>query len=57
MGMSVGRSPHVEQHTPDMKKSDPTAEEMQDAQRRIGGSLGPDGPSHKPSGMDMALKM
>ncbi|KIW42562.1 phosphatidylserine decarboxylase [Exophiala oligosperma] len=43
VGMSIGHSPHVESHTPDMKKDESkiTAEERADAKRRIEGSLAP----------------
>ena len=39
--MSIGHSPHVESYKPDMKKDerDITAEDRQDAKRRIEGSL------------------
>jgi phosphatidylserine decarboxylase len=42
--MSIGHSPHVEPHKPDMKKdaSEVTMAEKQEAKRRIEGSLAPD---------------
>lgn len=42
--MSLGHSPHVESHKPDMKKDegDITLEDRQEAKRRIEGSLAPD---------------
>jgi phosphatidylserine decarboxylase len=41
--MSIGHSPHVESYKPDMKKdeSNITAEDREDAKRRIEGSLAP----------------
>lgn len=41
--MSVGHSPDIPQHEPDMPKKaeNVTAEEMQEAKRRIEGSLAP----------------
>ena len=41
--MSVGHSPDIPQHEPDMPKKaeNVTVEEMQDAKRRIEGSLAP----------------
>lgn len=41
--MSIGRSPNRPAHVPDMRKSNPTLEEKQDAKRRIEGSLAPAG--------------
>ncbi|CAI6340956.1 unnamed protein product [Periconia digitata] len=41
VGMSIGHSPNRAAHEPDMKKSNPTMEEKQDAKRRIEGSLAP----------------
>ncbi len=65
--MSIGHSPNTEPHKPDMKKdeSNITAEDRQDAQRRIEGSINPDaggrdyysglaGPSDGVSSMDAA---
>ncbi|KAF2126620.1 hypothetical protein P153DRAFT_297766 [Dothidotthia symphoricarpi CBS 119687] len=43
VGMSIGHSPNRAPHAPDMRKSDPTMEEKQDAKRRIEGSLAPEG--------------
>lgn len=43
VGMSVGHSPDRPPHTLDMRKSNPTMEEIQDAKRRIEGSLAPQG--------------
>ncbi|KAJ5360943.1 Phosphatidylserine decarboxylase-related protein [Penicillium concentricum] len=45
VGMSVGHSPDIPQYEPDMPKKaeNITAEEMQDAKRRIEGSLAPPG--------------
>jgi phosphatidylserine decarboxylase len=42
--MSIGHSPHVEPHRPDMKKeqSEVTDLERAEAKRRIEGSLAPD---------------
>jgi hypothetical protein len=42
--MSIGHSPNVEPHRPDMKKDEAniTERERQDARRRIEGSLAPD---------------
>jgi len=44
--MSVGHSPDIPQHEPDMPKKaeNVTAEEMQEAKRRIEGSLAPQPP-------------
>lgn len=44
VGMSVGHSPHVESHKPDMKKDESaiTQEDRQEARRRIEGSIAPD---------------
>ncbi|EXJ96044.1 phosphatidylserine decarboxylase [Capronia coronata CBS 617.96] len=44
VGMSVGHSPHVEAHKPDMKKhdSDITHADRQEARRRIEGSIAPE---------------
>jgi phosphatidylserine decarboxylase len=44
VGMSLGHSPHVEPHKPDMKKaqSEVTDREREEAKRRIEGSLAPD---------------
>ncbi|KAJ4514686.1 phosphatidylserine decarboxylase [Exophiala dermatitidis] len=44
VGMSVGHSPHVEPHKPDMKKDESsiTQEERQEARRRIEGSIAPE---------------
>lgn len=41
--MSVGHSPDIPQHEPDMPKKaeNVTAEEMQEAKRRIEGSMAP----------------
>jgi phosphatidylserine decarboxylase len=39
--MSVGHSTDAAGHTDDMKKTNPTNEEKQDAKRRIEGSLAP----------------
>ena len=43
--MSIGHSPDVEPHKPDMKKdeSDITMEDKREAKRRIEGSLAPEG--------------
>jgi len=43
VGMSVGHSPHVAPHEPDMRKEGykPSREEKEDAKRRIEGSLAP----------------
>jgi len=35
--MSIGHSPHQPPHLPDMEKKNPTAEEKQEARRRIEG--------------------
>ncbi|KAF2746128.1 hypothetical protein M011DRAFT_426068 [Sporormia fimetaria CBS 119925] len=43
VGMSIGHHPSRPPHVPDMQKSNPTTEEMQDAKRRIEGSLAPAG--------------
>jgi len=43
VGMSIGHSPDRAPHVPDMRKSNPTHEEKQDAKRRIEGSLAPEG--------------
>ncbi|KAF2632974.1 hypothetical protein BU25DRAFT_406248 [Macroventuria anomochaeta] len=43
VGMSIGHSPERPPHIPDMRKSNPTQEEKQDAKRRIEGSLAPEG--------------
>ena len=43
VGMSIGHSPNIAPHTPDMRKDNPTHEEKQDAKRRIEGSLAPEG--------------
>lgn len=42
--MSIGHSPHVGPHKPDMKKDegDITLQDRQEAKRRIEGSLAPD---------------
>ncbi|KAF2398677.1 hypothetical protein EJ06DRAFT_557888 [Trichodelitschia bisporula] len=48
VGMSVGHSLNHPAHTEDMQKSNPTQEEKQDAQRRIGGSLAPQIPGAAP---------
>lgn len=42
--MSIGHSPDVEPHRPDMKKDEAniTNEDRQEAKRRIEGSLAPD---------------
>lgn len=42
--MSIGHSPHVESHKPDMKKdqSQVTDREREEAKRRIEGSLAPE---------------
>ncbi len=47
VGMSIGHSPHVESYKPDMKKdeSNITAEDREDAKRRIEGSLAPNNES------------
>ncbi|KAF9251782.1 hypothetical protein LCP9604111_1778 [Penicillium roqueforti] len=47
VGMSVGHSPDIPQYEPDMPKQSEnvTAEEMQEAKRRIEGSLAPSKPS------------
>lgn len=50
VGMSVGHSPDQGPHTPDMKKDNPTEGEMQEAKRKIEGSLAPS------RGMDPTLK-
>lgn len=42
VGMSIGHSLHVEPHLPDMRKHKPTAEEEQEAKRKIEGSQMPD---------------
>jgi phosphatidylserine decarboxylase len=39
VGMSVGHSPNEPQWTPDMRKSDVTEAEKQDAKRRIQGNV------------------
>lgn len=41
VGMSIGHSPNQEQYRPDQQKANPTAEEKQEAKRRIEGSLAP----------------
>ncbi|KZF19644.1 hypothetical protein L228DRAFT_250698 [Xylona heveae TC161] len=41
VGMSIGHSPEQSAHTPDMRKENVSAEEKQEAQRRIAGSVGP----------------
>jgi phosphatidylserine decarboxylase len=53
--MSVGHSPDIPQFEPDMPKKaeNITAEEMQDAKRRIEGSLAPSG---NPSTLMKTLK-
>ncbi|KAF2466049.1 uncharacterized protein BDR25DRAFT_306271 [Lindgomyces ingoldianus] len=43
VGMSIGHSPSMAAHAPDMRKENPTMEEKQDAKRRIEGSLAPQG--------------
>ncbi|CAG8186634.1 unnamed protein product [Penicillium salamii] len=55
VGMSVGHSPDIPQHEPDMPKKaeNITAEEMQEAKRRIEGSLAPPG---NPSTMLKTIK-
>lgn len=55
VGMSLGHSPHVEPHRPDMKKNENevTNEERQAAKRRIEGSLAPD--AAKRAGLDTGL--
>lgn len=53
--MSIGHSPDVEPHRPDMKKDEAniTNEERQEAKRRIEGSLASDAdPSLTPDGKD-----
>jgi phosphatidylserine decarboxylase len=40
--MSIGHSPEIGPHTDDMRKSNPTLEEKQEAKRRIEGSLAPE---------------
>ena len=54
--MSIGHSPNVEPHMPDMKKDDAniTEKERQDARRRIEGSLAPDMDG---MGVDMGARM
>jgi phosphatidylserine decarboxylase len=44
VGMSIGHSPHVDSHKPDMKKenSEVTDREREEAKRRIEGSMAPD---------------
>lgn len=44
VGMSIGHSPHVGPHKPDMKKDEGeiTLHDRQEAKRRIEGSLAPD---------------
>ena len=51
VGMSVGHSPEQRQHLPDMRKKEEniTAEERQEAKRRIEGSLAPDAGKSGPS--------
>lgn len=43
VGMSIGHSPNRAAHVPDMRKTNPTNEEKQDAKRRIEGSMAPSG--------------
>ncbi|KIV94639.1 phosphatidylserine decarboxylase [Exophiala mesophila] len=55
VGMSIGHSPNVEPHRPDMKKDEAniTNEERQEAKRRIEGSLASDpDPGSTPDGKD-----
>lgn len=44
VGMSIGHSPNVESHKPDMKKDEAniTMADRQEARRRIEGSIAPD---------------
>ena len=51
VGMSIGHSPHIGPHRPDMKKDegDITLEDRQEAKRKIEGSLAPD-VEHEESG-------
>ncbi|KAG8526709.1 uncharacterized protein KY384_008138 [Bacidia gigantensis] len=53
VGMSIGHSPEQEQHLPDMRKKEEniTAEDRQEAKRRIEGSLAPDAKPPRPSAM------
>lgn len=42
VGMSIGHSPHVQQHKPTLKNRDQlTEEDFQAAKRRISGSMAP----------------
>ena len=52
--MSIGHSPNVEPHKPDMKKDEAniTDKDRQDARRRIGGSMGTDADD---MGIDMGI--
>ncbi|EXJ79249.1 phosphatidylserine decarboxylase [Capronia epimyces CBS 606.96] len=47
VGMSIGHTPHVEPHKPDMKKAESaiTHEDRQEARRRIEGSIAPESDS------------
>lgn len=51
--MSIGHSPNRDAYLPDMRKSNPTKEEKQDAKRRIEGSLAPEGESGPMPGAGM----
>jgi len=41
VGMSIGHSPDVAPHIPDMRKENPSMAEKQEAKRRIEGSFAP----------------
>ena len=52
VGMSIGHSPDHPQYAPDMRKQNPTQDEVNEAKRRIEGSLAP-----SPGGVDAAMKL
>jgi phosphatidylserine decarboxylase len=54
--MSIGHSPHVEGHKPDMRKDEAhiTEIERQDARRRIAGSMAPEMDNMGLPGADIA---
>jgi phosphatidylserine decarboxylase len=54
--MSIGHSPHVEGHKPDMRKDEAniTETERQDARRRIEGSMAPEMDGMGLTGSDIA---
>jgi phosphatidylserine decarboxylase len=54
VGMSIGHTPGTQPHTPDQQKDNPTNAEMQDAKRRIEGSLAP---SRGSKGVDVAATL